>query len=296
MQINGNKCSYKVSGLLHDQQMFENSMHENFYPRVFCKMKSLVKLIFLPRKFPCLWVNTKLLYYCSHLLPDYKKKFKTKACKDTTDPVWNEKFVFEKLKLEDLRSNRVVELTVWDLSKNKQYDFIGGLRLGPRPHHDNPLPYMDSSDTELRHWMSVMDSPGQSIEQLHTLRHNMDPRTITIATSEPSKEEITNATSANKEVPRYDVTKDVIGSHDPVPVYEVTMGSHDPEPRYESMPVTGVALVTQPSITVSTEDSPPPDVKASHHGNEHSPVRTEKLKFDDEDDDHSSTLSHQVIP
>ena len=253
----------------------------------------------------------KLLYYCSHLLPDYKKKFKTKVCKDTTDPVWNEKFVFEKLKLEDLRSNRVVELTVWDLTKNKQYDFIGGMRIGPRPHHDNPLPYMDSSDTELAHWTSAMDTPGQSVEQLHTLRHNMDPRTVTIATSEPSTE-VTNEMSANKEVPSYDVTmtsQDIIGSHDPVPGYDVTMGSHDPvpgydvtigshdpEPRYESIPVTNAAMVTQPSITVSTEGSPPPDVKVSHYGNEHSPLRTEKLKYDDEYDDHSSTPSHQVIP
>lgn len=213
--------------------------------------------------------------------------------------MWNEKFVFEKLKLEDLRSNRVVELTVWDLTKNKQYDFIGGLRIGPRPHHDNPLPYMDSSDTELTHWMSVMDVPGQSIEQLHTLRHNMDPRTVTIATSDPSKEEVTNETSVNEEVPSYNVTmtsQDVIGSHDPVPGYDVTMGSHDPEPQYEPIPVTHVAMVTQPSITVSTEGSPTPDVKASHHGNEHSPLRTEKLKFHNEDDDHSSTPSHQVIP
>ena len=236
-------------------------------------------------------------------------------CKDTTDPVWNEKFVFEKLKLEDLRKNRVVELTVWDLSKNKQYDFIGGLRLGPRPHHDNPLPYMDSSDTELTHWMSVMDTPGQSVEQLHTLRHNMDPRTVTIATSEPSKE-VTNETTAN-EVPAYDVTtSQVMGSHDPVPSYDVTttsqvmrshdpvpsyevtvtgmtlqVGSHDPEPQYEST----ATMVTQPSITISTEGSPPPDVRAIHHGNEHSPLRTEKLKFDDEDDDNSSTPSHQVI-
>ena len=218
--------------------------------------------------------------------------------------MWNDKFVFEKLKLEDLRSNRVVELTVWDLSKNKQYDFIGGLRLGPRPHHDNILPYMDSSDTELTHWMSVMDTPGHSVEQLHTLRHNMDPRTVTIATSEPSKE-VTNETSATDRVPSYDVTmtSQVMGSHDPVPGYDVTttsqevMGSHDPVPQYESMPVTHTAMITQPSITISTEGSPPPDVKLSHHGNEHSPLRKEKLKFDDDDDDdHSSTPSHQVIP
>ena len=222
-----------------------------------------------------------ILYCYSHLLPDYKKKFKTKVIKDTTNPVWNEKFVFEKLKLDDLRSNRVVELTVWDLVKNtKQYDFIGGLRLGPRPHHDKLLPYMDSSDTELTQWMSVIDTPGQSVEQLHTLRHNMDPRTITIATSEPLKQQVANETSTNEEVTSYDVTQQVL------------IGSHD-LPPYESNVAT---MVTQPSIRVIEEGSPSPVIRTSYHGNEDSPLRTERLKLDDQDDDNSSTLSHQVIP
>ena len=228
-------------------------------------------------------MNIIAIFYCySHLLPDYKKKFKTKVIKDTTNPVWNEKFVFEKLKLDDLRSNRVVELTVWDLVKNtKQYDFIGGLRLGPRPHHDKLLPYMDSSDTELTQWMSVINTPGQSVEQLHTLRHNMDPRTITIATSEPLKQQVTNETSANEEVTSYDVTQqEVIASHDALPPYESNTAT----------------MVTQPSIRVIEEGSPSPVVSSSHYGDDDSPRRTERLKFDDQDDDNSSTPSHQVIP
>ena len=174
-----------------------------------------------------------ILYCYSHLLPDYKKKFKTKVIKDTTNPVWNEKFVFEKLKLDDLRSNRVVELTVWDLVKNtKQYDFIGGLRLGPRPHHDKLLPYMDSSDNELTQWMSVIDTSSQSVEQLHTLRHNMDPRTITIATSEPLKQQVANETSNNEEVMSYDVTQqEVIGSHDLLPPYESNAATMVTQPK-----------------------------------------------------------------
>ena len=96
--------------------------------------------------------------------------------KDSSDPEWNEQFVFDHLKLEDLRKNRVIELTVWNSSKNtKHYDFIGGVRLGPRPHHKKQLSYMDSSENELSHWMSVVNTPGECVEQLHTLRHNMDP-------------------------------------------------------------------------------------------------------------------------
>ena len=113
---------------------------------------------------------------CSHFLPDYGKKFKTKVLKDSSGPEWNEQFVFDHLKLEDLCKNRVIELTVWNLTNNtKHYDFIGGLRLGPHPHHKKQLSYMDSSENELSHWMSVVNTPGECAEQLHTLRHNMDP-------------------------------------------------------------------------------------------------------------------------
>ena len=102
--------------------------------------------------------------------------------KDSSDPEWNEQFVFDHIKLEDLRNNRVIELTVWNSTKNtKHYDFIGGLRLGPRPHHKKQLSYMDSSENELSHWMSVVNTPGECVEQLHTLRYNMDAKPITLS-------------------------------------------------------------------------------------------------------------------
>ena len=109
--------------------------------------------------------------------------------KDNSNPEWNEQFVFDHIKLEDLRKNRVIELTVWNSSKNtKHYDFIGGLRLGPRPHHQKQLSYMDSSENELSHWMSIVNTPGECVEQLHTLRHNMDPLHMGVA----SQQEVTS--------------------------------------------------------------------------------------------------------
>ena len=235
----------------------------------------------------------------SRLLPDDKKKFKTRVFRDSTNPVWNEQFVFEKLKLSDLRSNSVVELTVWDLLKNtKHYDFIGGLRLGPRPHHEKQLQYMDSSDTELSHWMSVMDTPDHCVEQLHTLRHTMDPRPVTLATNEPTK--VTNQTTAIEEI----ITGDMTATGEAITVAMTTTSnvtsqqevirSHDPLPQHEPTPVTAT-MVTQPNISITTEDTHP-EVRIGYHGKEESPVRTEKVKFDD-DDDHSSntTPSHQVI-
>ena len=96
--------------------------------------------------------------------------------KDSSNPEWNEQFVFDHIKLEDLCNNRVIELTVWNSTNNtKHYDFIGGLRLGPRAQHEKQLSYMDSSENEYSHWMSVVNTPGECVEQLHTLRHKMDP-------------------------------------------------------------------------------------------------------------------------
>ena len=133
-------------------------------------------------------IRSSMLYFvsscCSHLLPDYRKKFKTKVLKDSSNPEWNEQFVFDHLKLEDLRKNRVIELTVWNSTKNtKHYDFIGGLRLGPRPHHKKQLSYMDSSENELSHWMSVVNTPGECVIT-HTLRHNMNPLPVTLSVDE----------------------------------------------------------------------------------------------------------------
>ena len=115
----------------------------------------------------------------------------------STDPEWNEQFLFDHVKLEDLRKNRVLELTVWNSTKNsKHYDFIGGLRLGPSPHHKKQLSYMDSSESELSHWMSVINTPGECVKQLQTLRHNMDPLPVTF--SSPSFDTTDDNASENK--------------------------------------------------------------------------------------------------
>jgi len=122
-----------------------------------------------------------MTYYYSQLLPDYKKKFKTKLFKDNHNPVWNECFVLDSLKLDHLRNSSVIEVTVWDSPKSsKKEKLIGCLRLGPRPQHEKQLSYMDSSENELTHWMSVINTPGECVEQLHTLRHTLDPLPVTL--------------------------------------------------------------------------------------------------------------------
>ena len=102
--------------------------------------------------------------------------------KNNHDPVWNEHFTLDNLKLSDLRNNNVIEVTVWNSPKSsKKEKLIGGLRLGPRAQHEKQLSYMDSSENELSHWMSVINTPGKCVEQLHTLRHSMDPLPVTLS-------------------------------------------------------------------------------------------------------------------
>ena len=118
----------------------------------------------------------------SQLLPIHKKKFKTKVFKENHNPVWNDRFVLDNLKLDDLHNSSVIEVTVWDSPKgSKKEQLIGGLRLGPRAQHEKQLSYMDSSENELSHWMSAVNTPGECVEQVHTLRLNMDPLPVTLA-------------------------------------------------------------------------------------------------------------------
>ena len=108
--------------------------------------------------------------------------------------------MFDNLKLDDLRNNSVIEVTVWDSPKGSEKEqLIGGLRLGPRAQHEKQLSYMDSSENELSHWMSAVNTPGECVEQLHTLRHNMDPLPVTLVSAVFSKTDIATGEVTNND-------------------------------------------------------------------------------------------------
>ena len=116
-----------------------------------------------------------------YLLPDKSSsgKRKTKIVKSSLKPSWEEKFTFEKVKLDDLSRDRVLEVTVWNFHKRSGNVFIGGLRLGPAPgsahkHKD----WMDSIGDEVSHWEDMLSRPGEWAEHWHTLRTTMNPRDI----------------------------------------------------------------------------------------------------------------------
>ena len=92
------------------------------------------------------------LCICSYLLPDKSRssKRKTSVIKNTTNPVWDEQKVYDKVSLEKLAKDRVLEVTVWDFNRGSSNDFIGGLRLGSQPTGSHKKrDYMDSMGTEV---------------------------------------------------------------------------------------------------------------------------------------------------
>ncbi len=115
------------------------------------------------------------------LLPDKSSsgKRKTGVIKNNNNPVWDEKYTYEKLSLDDLTSRRVLEVAVWDYSKNSSSEFIGGLRLGPGPA-DVPSrnEWMDSIGDEVKHWDEAVAKTGEWVQYSHTLRSTMDYRNL----------------------------------------------------------------------------------------------------------------------
>ena len=115
-----------------------------------------------------------------HLLPNRKSsgKRKTAVIKKNLNPVWEEKFTYENLRFEELSSEQVLEISVWNHNKSG-HEFIGGLRLGPAPRTvAEPKDWMDSIGDEVTHWEVMLASPGEWIQQWHTLRTTLNPRNM----------------------------------------------------------------------------------------------------------------------
>ena len=113
-----------------------------------------------------------------YLLPDKsaKGKRKTGVIKNNLNPVWEERFTYEKVTLEELSKERVLEVTVWDFNKGSSNDFIGGARLGSAPGMASKhKEWMDSVGDEVSHWEAMLTHPGEWVEEHHTLRRTMDP-------------------------------------------------------------------------------------------------------------------------
>ena len=123
-------------------------------------------------------------YAKCYLLPDKsaKGKRKTGAIKNNLNPVWEERFTYEKVTLEELSKERVLEVTIWDFNKGSSNERMGGVRLGPTPTKASKhKEWMDSIGDEVSHWEAMLAHPGEWVERWHTLRHSMDPRSVDLA-------------------------------------------------------------------------------------------------------------------
>lgn len=111
-----------------------------------------------------------------YLLPKHSStsKKKTTVVKNSLDPVWNEEFAYKSVSLKELKTERVLEVTVWDYDRRGSNDFIGGLRLGPNSEDsDKNIDWMDSTREEVDHWEEMLSHPGEWIEYWHNLRPSM---------------------------------------------------------------------------------------------------------------------------
>ena len=119
-----------------------------------------------------------------YLLPDTTSgsRRKTAAAKSCLNPQWEEQFTYEKVVLEELATERVLEVTVWDLNKGASNDFIGGLRVGPIPgRKPRQRDFVDCTADEAVQWEAMLARPGEWVEQWHTLRLSMNPRRVDLS-------------------------------------------------------------------------------------------------------------------
>ena len=114
-----------------------------------------------------------------YLLPNQSSsgKRKTRVVSHNINPIWNENFTYEDVYMDDLLSERVLEVSVWDYDRRGSNDFIGGVRMGPHPDSVSHKleDWMDSTGDEVAHWEAMLEQPGEWVEQWHTLRPSMEP-------------------------------------------------------------------------------------------------------------------------
>ena len=115
-----------------------------------------------------------------YLLPSVTPsgKRKTPVVHKSLNPVWNEQFFYKRQQIEDLKTSRALEVTVWDMDRRGTHGFMGCVRLGPNPFTPGNAQeaWMDSSGEEVMHWEEALDNPEEWVERWHVLRPSSSPR------------------------------------------------------------------------------------------------------------------------
>ena len=77
----------------------------------------------------------------------------------------------------ELSYDRVLEITIWEPHRNTN-EFVGGVRLGPKPQAGNKNKWMDSVGSEVSQWEEMMVRPEEWIDEWHFLRSTMKPAVV----------------------------------------------------------------------------------------------------------------------
>eukprot|EP00117_Sycon_ciliatum_P014950 scpid17684/ scgid2349/ Synaptotagmin-like protein 4; Exophilin-2; Granuphilin len=114
-------------------------------------------------------------FICGMLLPGMKNRVKTRVCKATLQPEWNQQLTFADVTFSELPS-LCIELSVWDYDRFTGNDFLGAVRLGlstdslqGSAEHDRAT-WRDSNAGEEKLWTEMLENPGDWVNTVLTLR------------------------------------------------------------------------------------------------------------------------------
>jgi len=123
------------------------------------------------------YVNIYLILLYSALLPQKSNEsFKSEVIQGDS-PCYIAKFEFDKVTDVELSYDRVLEITIWEPHRNTN-EFVGGIRLGPKPQAANKNKWMDSVGSEVSQWEMMMASPEEWVDEWHLLHSLMKPAVI----------------------------------------------------------------------------------------------------------------------
>ncbi len=125
-------------------------------------------------------------------------KHKTGICRRTSNPVWNNTFIFDDVSHQELKE-RALELGIWNHDRLATKEFLGGIRLnlGTGQLHTvicicesimltmertklsglfqgKPTEWMDAAGKELTLWSAVVERAGLWVEGSVPLRTSME--------------------------------------------------------------------------------------------------------------------------
>ena len=127
---------------------------------------------------PTLFNYVYTTFYCSTLLPHSKTgTFKSDVVQDGDSPCYTAKFQFDKVTDVELSYDRVLEITIWEPHRNTN-EFVGGVRLGPKPQPGSKHEWMDSVGSEVSQWEMMVARPEEWVDEWHLLHSFLKPAVV----------------------------------------------------------------------------------------------------------------------